>query len=147
MEEAVKSTNVDHNKKYSPMVFWNSAHHSQDHLQTAESVLHQLAITDREFFLLVSVKTANHTHVLSTINDHVLHVFQLKEKSSEKMVLVRNAKITTELCGRTRSVVQSHAMPDNFSKLMEGVSTAIHTPELQLMERAVFHMSARIQKD
>jgi hypothetical protein len=63
------------------------------------------------------------------------------------MVLVRNAKITTELCGRTRSVVQFHAMPDNFSKLMEGVSTATHTPELQLMERAVFHMSARIQKD
>jgi hypothetical protein len=85
--------------------------------------------------------------VLSIIRDHVLHVFQPKEKSSEKMVLAKSARITTELCGKIRSVALFLAMPDNSSKLMEGASIATHTPELQLMERVASHMSAKTPKD
>jgi len=147
MEKDVKSSLVDHNKRYLQMGFLKTAHHSLGQLQTAECAKHQFVTTDKEFCQQVFVKTVNHTLVHSITKDHVLHVFQPKEKSSEKMVPAKNAKITTELCGKIRNVVLFHAMLDNCSKLMEGASIATHTPELQLMERVVFHTNAKTPKD
>lgn len=147
MVEVVKSSNVDLNKKYFKMDFLKTAHHSLLLLQTAESVLLQLATKDKEFCLWVFVKTANHTLVLSTTKDLVLLVFQPKEKSLEKMVSARNVQILQEQCGKIRSVVQFHVMQDNCFKLMEDVSIATHTLEPVLMERLASHMNAKTQRD